>query len=125
MGNLSEHFDREEFQCHNCDCGKNTIDYETMEVLEDVRCHFNKPTHVNSGHRCKKKNDSLSASSPTSQHLDGRAVDIRVDDVSPDLVWKYLIDKYPNKYGIGRYEYFTHLDTKSGIKRRWDSRKNK
>ena len=53
-----------------------------------------------------------------SQHLLGRAADIVVRNVSPDVVATYLEQQYPFAYGIGRYATFTHIDSRSQ-RRRW------
>jgi hypothetical protein len=34
------------------------------------------------------------------------------------LIYAYLCAKYPNKYGIGSYKSFTHVDTRA-IRARW------
>ena len=115
---LSEHFHRSEFEC-KCGCGFDTIDAETLEVLEELREHFETPIVINSASRCIEHNKAVGGS-PESQHLVSRAVDIRVINVLPSVVADYLDSLYPDKYGIGRYTTFTHLDTKSGHKRRWE-----
>jgi uncharacterized protein YcbK (DUF882 family) len=58
----------------------------------------------------------------SSQHMKGRAADIRVRKKTPAEVQAFLLKKYRGKYGIGRYDSFTHIDTKSGPARRWDKR---
>ena len=107
---LSKHFTRNEFAC-NCGCGSNTVDYALLVILEKVREHFGKPVTVNSGHRCAKYN-ALVGGAKNSQHVLGRAADIVVLGVSPQEVVKYLLETYPDQYGIGRYETFTHVDTR-------------
>ncbi len=117
MGDLSEHFDRSEFEC-SCSCGQDTVDAELIKVLEDVRTYFNRPVNINSGNRCESYNKSIGGS-PNSQHLRGRAADITVEETPVDVVHEYLFQKYLDKYGIGCYTLFCHIDTKSGGKRRW------
>ncbi len=116
MGDLSEHFNRREFQCH-CGCGFNTVDVELITVLEDIRSHFKQPVTINSGVRCKNHNE-LIGGKPSSQHLLGRAADIIINDTPPRVVQFYLLEKYPDQYGIGSYSAFTHIDTRSK-KARW------
>ena len=118
MGDLSRHFNRIEFAC-KCGCGRDTMDYETLQVLEGVRQHFGAPVFVHSGYRCPNHNKAVGGAS-SSQHLYGRAVDFEVDGVLPDSVAQHLETTYPQKYGIGRYDSFTHLDTRSGPRSRWD-----
>jgi len=118
VGDLSEHFSRSEFAC-KCGCGLDTVDYELIIVLEGVSKHFdNSPITVNSGCRCEEHNKS-EGGWLRSKHLNCRAADIRVKGVSPDKVHAYLTIKYPNKYGIGKYDTFTHIDTRSG-RGRWN-----
>ena len=118
MSKLSKHFDRSEFQC-KCfnECGKDTVDAELITVLEDVREHFNQPVRINSAYRCSVSNKRVNGSE-NSQHLNGKAADITVDNITPLGVLSYLTSKYPNKYGIGRYQSFTHIDVRS-TKARW------
>lgn len=120
MGNLSEHFSRSEFAC-KCGCGFDTVDAELIKVLEKVRDHFKAAVMINSGCRCKKRNKDVGGSSK-SDHLVGKAADVRVKGVHADDVADYFIRLYPNKYGIGRYVGRTHIDVRSGKPSRWDER---
>ena len=113
------YFQREEFAC-KCGCGFDTVDYELAEVLDDVRRHFDSPVRINSGCRCISHNHRVGGSSH-STHVDGRAADFIVSGIHEDEVADYLETKYPDKYGIGRYNGRTHIDTRSG-KARWDMR---
>ncbi len=115
MGDISEHFNRNEFAC-KCGCGFATVDVELIQVLEDLRQHYG-PVRVNSGCRCSSHNKSVGGSSD-SEHMRGTASDITVDGYSPAKVQQYLLAKYPSKYGIGIYTTRTHIDVRS-IKARW------
>jgi uncharacterized protein YcbK (DUF882 family) len=118
MNDLSEHFDRSEFRCR-CGCGWDTVDAELIRVLEDLRrCLMDRPITINSGCRCKMHN-ALVGGSPKSQHILGKAADIRVEGLDPSVVAECLEDKYPDRYGIGRYISFTHIDVRSGPPTRW------
>lgn len=114
---LSKNFFRDEFACE-CGCGFDNIDSELISVLQDARDWFNAPIGINSGCRCQAHNDSLPNSSKNSQHVKGTAADIVVHGVMPSTVQKYFETKYPNKYGIGRYRSFTHIDVRK-FKARW------
>lgn len=116
MGN----FKRDEFACQ-CGCGFNTVDFELINVLEEMRAYFDKPIYITSGSRCVSHNKSVGGSS-RSQHLFGRACDFKVKDTHADIVADYLESKYQAIYGIGRYDGRTHVDTRSGTKARWDER---
>jgi len=114
---VSKHFFRDEFKCFCCNFA--TVDVELIEVLEDVRERFRNPVIINSGSRCESHNKSVGGSS-NSKHTQGIAADIVVKDVEADMVQRYLINKYPDKYGIGVYLEFTHIDIRSD-KARWAS----
>jgi len=116
MGNISKHFDREEFACPD-GCGFNAVDIELLGVLEDIRKHFEKPVRINSACRCDKHNKKVGGVKD-SQHKKAKATDIVISGVSPTDVAHYLDKKYPDKYGIGLYETFTHIDARE-IKARW------
>jgi uncharacterized protein YcbK (DUF882 family) len=109
-------FVRSEFTCR-CGCGFDTVDFELMEVLLELRSHFNTPVTITSGARCLEYNRSI-GSTDRSQHPKGKAADIVVKGVEPDDVWTYLMETYPTSYGIGKYEDFTHIDVRSK-KGRW------
>lgn len=117
--NLSKHFKRSEFACKDgCGLGLNDGDVnpELVEVLEDVREHFGKPVVINSGLRCQAHNKRVGGA-PRSQHLLGTAADIRVSGVDPTIVYDYLNKKYTNRYGVGKYKNFTHIDVRKNKSR--------
>ncbi len=116
MGDLSTHFSSHEFECQ-CGCGFDEIDLELIEVLEDVRQHFGVSVRINSGCRCAAHNKAVGGTK-NSQHVKGTAADIVVKKVASAEVCMYLANQYPNTYGIGRYNTFTHIDVRPR-KARW------
>ncbi len=117
MGDISKNFSRKEFVC-KCGCGFDTVDAELITVLEDVRAKFyGERVFISSGSRCRKHNNNVRGSA-SSQHLLGKAADIVIMKIPAYLVADYLEEKYPDKYGIGRYRGFTHIDVR-GEKARW------
>ncbi|EAZ2866630.1 DUF882 domain-containing protein [Salmonella enterica] len=108
---ISKYFKRSEFAC-KCGCGQDTVDAELLAILEDVREHFGKPVIINSANRCPTHNKRVGGASK-SVHLTGKAADIVVKGVAPDIVHAYLTAKYSGKYGIGKYNTFTHVDSRS------------
>ncbi|AFP33709.1 M15A domain-containing protein [Pectobacterium phage POP72] len=114
---MNKYFKRKEFAC-KCGCGSATVDAQLLEIITDVREHFGKPTSITSGHRCYSHNSKVGGAK-NSVHLTGRAADIKVSGVSPSEVHSYLIKKYPDTLGIGKYANFTHVDTRDG-KSRWN-----
>jgi uncharacterized protein YcbK (DUF882 family) len=117
MSQISKHFDRREFACH-CGCGFDTVDTELLTILEDLRDRWNKPIFIQSGCRCKKRNDRI-LGAKRSRHLWGQAADIVIKDVEPMEVANYLERKYIYRYGIGRYKTYTHIDSRQ-TKARWN-----
>jgi uncharacterized protein YcbK (DUF882 family) len=118
MGKISAHFNREEFTC-SCGCGFDTVDTQLIQVLEDIRTHFGKPIIITSSARCVTHNKAIGGSA-RSQHTKGRAADIVVKDITRAAVHRYLTENYIGMYGIGKYEDFTHIDTRSGVPARWE-----
>lgn len=122
MGDLSAHFSKKEFAC-KCGCGECDVDPELVAKLEKFRelCG-NKPMHINSAKRCKRHNKAVGGS-PNSQHLPGKAADVRkILGVTIDQMAKYA--EQAGFDGIGKYDSFVHVDVR-GTKARWDYRKKK
>lgn len=116
-------FQRWEFECKCRKCKFDTVDAELMNVLCDLKNHFKGArVFINSGCRCveyneavqKGKNPNYVPYSSKSQHLLGRAADISVEGYTTSEVYAYLSSKYLNKFGIGKYQVFVHIDTRSG-----------
>lgn len=116
MDDLSEHFNSKEFAC-GCGCGFDKVSPELVIVLEALRTHFCQPVVINSACRCESHNNEVKGTE-RSQHLLGMAADIVLKNRTPALVADYLEHKYPDKYGIGRYSSFTHIDVRPE-KARW------
>ena len=116
MGDLSQNFSRKEFAC-GCHCGHDTVDAELIKVLENLRLRFNKPIIINSGTRCANHNQDIDGAI-RSQHLKGKACDFIIRDIHTNEVLSFLNSVYPNKYGIGFYKSWIHLDVRP-VKKRW------
>lgn len=106
---ITKNFSAEEMQCRHC--GELRINFQFMELLQNIRDRYSKPMHVNSGYRCKTHNTAV-GSKPSSYHRKGRAVDIPYSNgyEGYELV-KYAIDC--GMLGILIYEDFIHLDNRS------------
>lgn len=117
MSKFAFHFDfsRKEFAC-KCGCGFDTVDFETLLVVQEVRHFLGRSVTVTSGCRCPEYNKAIGGAK-TSQHTKGRAVDLLVEN--PVAVYNYLCARYPNRYGFGLYETFVHIDTRSDGPARW------
>jgi len=117
MSKLSKNFSTDEFVCHCGYCDYSIVSHELIDVLQDVRDHFDTTVSILSGIRCKEHNTEVGGAK-RSQHLLGTAADITVKGVSHLLVQEYLLSLYPDKYGIGKYKSFTHVDVRKN-RARW------
>lgn len=120
---LSEHFRVREFACRD-GSDEILIDSELVALLEKLRAHFAAPVRVTSGYRTKAHNRAVGGSA-SSQHLAGKAADIRVDGVSVADAAACAEALMPNSGGIGRYPPkpgraagWLHLDVRKN-KSRW------
>jgi len=114
---ISEHFNLSEFQSN--DTKEVKLDPELIEKLEKLSERIGQPLIVNSGYRTIEYNEKVGGS-PKSQHIEGKAADIRkVDELTIDgmanLAKKVGFD------GIGKYNTFIHVDVR-GYTARWDYR---
>ena len=112
---ISTNFKRSEFACQ-CGCGFDTVDHELVEELEEIRQYFGSPITITSGCRCQKHNEAVGGN-PNSQHKIGRAADFVVKGVPANAVADYC--EIIGVSGVGRYDGWTHIDTKTGSVRRW------
>lgn len=120
MGDLSEHFNRADFACHD-GCGFDTVDIHLVDMLEAARAHFGEAVILDDGCRCPKHNTAVGGE-PDSQHMLGKAADIKVNGFIPNDVADWFGQTYPDSHGVGRYNTFTHVDCRA-TKARWDLRK--
>lgn len=139
MGDLSKNFSRHEFVCDcepdECDkkyfdgehwvCSEMAIDAELISVRQEECNYFanklgiRKVTYeVTSGYRCDWWN-GISKGKKNSKHPKRIANDGRILEVTPKEEYDYLCTKYPDRYGIGLYKDFVHLDVRK-IKARWE-----
>lgn len=111
MEKLTNNFSRSEFACE-CGCGFDTVDFMLVTVLQDIRDHFNAPIKISSGNRCKEENKNTKGAAKNSEHMKGKAADIKAIGVSPSAIYSYLNEKYPSKFGIGLYYNRVHIDVR-------------
>ena len=117
MTMVSKNFKRAEFACR-CGCGFDTVDVETLAVLQAVRDHFDRPVLITSGCRCPAHNARVGGSK-NSLHMQGRAADFKVIGIEPKQVFDWLSSTYPNQYGFGLYRTWVHVDTRTNGPARW------
>lgn len=116
MGDLSKNLSRSEFKCKCGACDYDTVDIQLVTVLQDVRDYFKSSVTITSGNRCPEYNKHIGGAS-RSYHPRGRAADIVVSGFSAKEIQIYLENKYPKLYGIGSYNSFTHIDTRTNYAR--------
>lgn len=141
MGDLTRNLSRSEFACQ-CGCGFDTVDTELVDTLQEVVDHFilcdgvDVSITITGPNRCvnhnekvqKRYNLNYTPYSSLTQHMSARAVDFKLFDrrtklqIDPDRVSHHLEVKYPQCFGIGRYNNRTHLDTRTNGPARWDNR---
>lgn len=120
MGDLSKNFSSSEFRCKCGQCDPIEINPELIEHMQNLRDLVGKPITIHSGHRCETYNKRVGGAS-NSQHLYGNACDFSIGGIKHDDIQGYLMVRFQGRYGIGRYDTFTHFDVR-GWEARWDSR---
>ena len=116
MSKVSANFNRSDFSC-KCGCGLSSVSPALIVLLETVRNYFAASVHIKNACRCPAYN-AIVGGSLWSQHLLGTAADISVEGHSPDEVAEWLEWQYHDKYGIGSYRTFTHIDVRP-VRLRW------
>ena len=114
---LSKNFRVREFRCKD-DTDPIFIDSELVNVLQKVRDHFGKAVTITSAFRTASHNKKVGGAT-YSQHLYGKAADIKVSGVTPSVVADFAETLMPSTGGIGRYSTFTHVDVRK-VKSRWN-----
>ena len=120
---ITKNFSIEEFQCR-CGCNmpefvkKNVI--ELAENLQIIRDEVGRLDLTNS-YRCKDHNSDVGGST-SSQHLVGKAADVKSESIKPKEMAQIVNDLMKNEKiktgGIGIYNTFTHIDIR-GVRARW------
>ena len=111
----------------------------TLRILESVRNYFSIPIYVLGGYRDPEYNKAVKGAK-NSLHLIFNAIDFTVGDRRKlqkihtflnkldegQLMTFRFLPKFSGNFGIGIYDSFIHLDTRSIFKRkapaRWDKR---
>jgi hypothetical protein len=99
-----QHFKKSEFTC-KCGCGLNNIQLEVVKIADEVREHFGNPAIVTSGSRCSKHNTEVGGVA-NSRHLQGKAIDMYVQNVS----WNDLLEYLRELEQKGKIRYCYHIN---------------
>lgn len=129
MTKLTENFSLEEFEC-KCGCvmpefvKKNVTELaENLQVIRDV---YGKIDLTNS-YRCKEHNADVGGA-VNSQHLKGKAADIKSKTLNPKEIASIVDDLMKSEKfksgGVGIYNTFTHVDIR-GSRARWSKTSKK
>jgi uncharacterized protein YcbK (DUF882 family) len=116
---LSKNFHLSEFECKCGKCSHTLVNMHHVRKLQKRRSKWKKAIKITSAYRCEAHNKKIGGATH-SQHVKGNATDIQVKDMSPNQV---QIDFESWKGGMGRYDSFTHIDSRPESKARWDLRK--
>ena len=120
---MTKNFNIKEFEC-KCGCKmpefvkKNVI--ELAENLQIIRDEVGRLDLTNA-YRCKDHNSDVGGST-SSQHLVGKAADVKSKSIKPKEMAQIVNDLMKNEKiktgGIGIYNTFTHIDIR-GVRARW------
>ena len=118
-------FKRDEFLCP-CGCGFDDIDPLIVTTLQRLRDEVQRPVIVNSGCRCRSHNAAVKGA-PQSQHMQGKAADIRIDGMTSREIFDTLRRLYLDGELYVGYVYAingrsVHVDVRapqSQVVRRW------
>ena len=114
---ISAHFQVKEFHSKNDRADLVKVDERLIELLENIRKSTGKPVIINSGYRSAAYNATIKNAVPNSQHVQGKAADIRIVGVAPRKVAQIAEWFLGNSGGIGIYSTFTHVDVRKGCAR--------
>ena len=120
---LTKNFSLEEFECR---CGCKMPDFvrknvenlaDNLQVLRDVAGRLD----LTNAYRCKEHNADVGGST-NSQHLLGKAADVKSKTIKPNEMAQTVDDLMKSENfelgGIGIYNTFTHVDIR-GTRARW------
>lgn len=124
---LTKNFSKKEFDSKDGSKMPDSVLVNVVRVacnLQRLRDKIGKAVVVNSGYRSESHNRNVGGS-PNSQHLLGKAADIRVNGLTPmqiaNEIEKLILQGEMLQGGLGIYDTFVHYDIR-GKKARWDFR---
>jgi len=113
MGNVSEHFNNQDFACKCPACrGEYRIHLGLVGALEMIGSNFHKKVQIVSGFWCDDFHEKQNKTK-RSFHTKGKAAHIKIDGVSPQDLFKFA-ETIPELRGVVFYpgQEFIHVDTR-------------
>lgn len=124
MTKITKNFSLDEFKCKDGSEIPNDVLPNIIELannLQVLRDAIGKSITINSGYRSPKYNAKIGGVKD-SQHVKGKASDLRVSGMTPkelaEVIEELIKRKKMKEGGIGIYPNFTHYDIR-GTKARW------
>ena len=99
-------FPEREISCHHC--GKNEVNPEALDKLQELRNRVGKALVINSAYRCPAHNKYVGGAK-NSRHVHGDAFDISITGHNKEELLKLAQDV--GFTGFGYYKHFLHVDT--------------
>ena len=125
---LTKNFWLSEFDCKDGTKVPEHLIANVVELAKDlqiIRDFFGKPMKINSAYRHEVYNATIGGTK-NSMHIQAKAADIVIEGVSNDEIQEKVLELMNNHTitngGLGRYDNFTHIDTRE-YPARWDRRK--
>jgi uncharacterized protein YcbK (DUF882 family) len=122
---LTKNFSKVEFDCKDGSEMPEEVFENVKELaknLQVIRDEINLAIHINSAYRSPSYNKSVGGTNK-SQHLLGKAADLSVYGMKPQILHKIILDLIKegliSEGGVGLYNSFVHYDIR-GEKARWD-----
>lgn len=115
--NVSAHFKVKEFHSLKDPADLVKVDEKLVELLENIRNFTGKPVIINSGYRSAAYNATIKGAVSNSQHVQGKAADIRITGVTPARVAQIAECFLGSSGGIGIYSTFIHVDVRTSCAR--------
>ena len=115
--NLTRNFKKEELECPCCnECEMDPVLLTRLQSLRDI---MDTPLVITSGYRCENHNEAVGGSE-RSQHLFGKAVDIKIKDLDSATRHKLIKTSFDIGFsgvGIGKTKF--HVDVRDGEGKSW------
>lgn len=116
---LSPNFHLSEYECKCSNCSETLVDMDHVVKLQQLRHDLGSSITITSAYRCPSHNKAVGGVL-NSQHQIGTATDIQISGMDPSEVQ----DACESFDGLGRYDSFTHVDSRGSFAR-WDKRSKK